>query len=124
MGFGYGIIALFILIGIIFVLVTVTFSSLLRPKRPNKTKLENYECGERPIGGAWIQYNAGFYIFALIFVIFDVEVVFLFPWAVAFKELSQPDQLGLFMLVEAFIFIFILIIGLIYAWKKGALKWV
>jgi len=118
MGFGYGIIALFILVGILFVLVVVFFASLLRPKRPNKNKLENYECGERPIDGAWIQYNSGFYIFALIFVIFDVEVVFLFPWAVAFK------QLGLFALIEMFIFLFILIIGLAYAWKKGALKWV
>ena len=118
MGFGYGIIGLFLLVGIIFVVFAVFFASLLRPQRPNKTKLENYECGETPVGGSWIQYNVGFYTFALIFVIFDVEVVFLFPWAVAFK------QLGLFALIEAFIFIFILIAGLAYAWKKGALKWV
>jgi NADH-quinone oxidoreductase subunit A len=118
MGFGYGILGVFLIFGIVFVLITIFFASLLRPKRPSKAKLQNYECGEPPIGGAWIQYNAGFYIFALIFVIFDVEVVFLFPWAVAFK------QLGLFALVEMFIFLLILIIGLAYAWKKGALKWV
>jgi len=118
MGYGYGIIAVFLIIGIVFVLFAIFFAGLIRPQRPSKTKLDNYECGETPIGGAWIQYNAGFYIYALIFVIFDVEVVFLFPWAVAFK------QLGLFALIEMFIFLFILILGLAYAWKKGALKWV
>ena len=118
MGFGYGIIGLFLLVGIVFVLIGIFAAKLLRPQRPSKEKNANYECGESPIGGAWIQYNAGFYIFALIFVIFDVEVIFLFPWAVAFK------QLGLFALVEMFIFLIILIVGLAYAWKKGALKWV
>lgn len=119
MGFqGYGILGLFILIGIIFVIITLFVAKLIRPYRPTKTKLENYECGEPTIGRSWIQYNAGFYIFALIFVIFDVEVVFLFPWAVAFK------QLGLAALIEMFIFLAILIIGLAYAWKKGALRWV
>ena len=118
MGFGYDIIAVFLIIGIVFVIFTIFFASLLRPQRPSKVKLQNYECGESPIGGAWIQYNAGFYVYALIFVIFDVEVVFLFPWAVAFK------QLGLFALIEMFIFLLILIIGLAYAWKKGALTWV
>ncbi len=117
MGFGYGILAVFLVLGIVFVLVTIFIAGLIRPQRPNKKKLENYECGEAPIGGAWIQYNAGFYIFALIFVIFDVEVVFLFPWAVAFK------QLGLFAFIEMLIFLAILISGLVYAWKKGALTW-
>ncbi len=118
MGFGYGILGVFLIIGVLFVIITIFIASLIRPQRPTKTKLKNYECGETPIGGAWIQYNAGFYIFALIFVIFDVEVVFLFPWAVAFK------QLGLFALIEMLIFLLILIFGLAYAWKKGALKWV
>jgi NADH-quinone oxidoreductase subunit A len=115
--YGYGLIGIFILFGIVFVIFTIFFAGLLRPQRPNKTKLDNYECGEAPMGGAWIQYNIGFYIYALIFVIFDVEVVFLFPWAVAFK------QLGLFALIEMLIFIAILIAGLAYAWKKGALTW-
>lgn len=118
MDFGYGIIGIFLILGIVFVVFTIFFASLLRPRRPSKTKLQNYECGEAPVGSAWIQYNAGFYIFALIFVIFDVEVVFLFPWAVAFK------QLGLFALIEMLIFLVILIFGLAYAWKKGALTWV
>lgn len=114
----YAIIGIFLLLGVGFVLVTFFFSGLLRPHRPSRVKLQNYECGEVPVGSSWIQYNVGYYIFALIFVIFDVEVVFLFPWAVAFK------QLGLFALIEMFIFLAILIFGLIYAWRKGALKWV
>ncbi len=81
-------------------------------------QLQSYECGEPTIGPSWIQYNVRYYVFALLFVIFDVEVVFLIPWAVVYKEL------GLFALVEMLIFIAILIFGLVYAWKKGVLKWV
>ena len=114
----YAIVGIFLLLGIGFVLVTLFVAKLLRPARPSKVKLQNYECGEAPIGNSWIQYHVGYYIFALIFVIFDVEVVFLFPWAVAFKKL------GLFALVEMFLFLIILIFGLVYAWRKGALKWV
>ena len=114
----YAIIGIFLLIGIGFVLVTLFIAKLLRPHRPSKVKLQSYECGEPAMGTSWIQYNVGYYIFALIFVIFDVEVVFLFPWAVAFKKL------GLFALIEMFIFLAILIYGLVYAWKKGALRWV
>jgi NADH-quinone oxidoreductase subunit A len=114
----YAIIGIFLLLGIGFVLVTFFIAKLLRPHRPSRVKLDTYECGEATVGSSWIQYNVGYYIFALIFVIFDVEVVFLFPWAVAFKKL------GLFALVEMFIFLAILIFGLIYAWRKGALEWV
>ena len=114
----YAIIGIFLILGIGFVLFAFFAAKLLRPHRPSKIKQQNYECGETPIGSSWIQYNVGYYIFALIFVIFDVEVVFLFPWAVAFKKL------GLFALVEMFIFLAILIFGLVYAWRKGALKWV
>jgi NADH-quinone oxidoreductase subunit A len=114
----YTIIGIFLLLGTIFVLITLFVAKLVRPSRPSKVKLQNYECGEVPVGSSWIQYNVGYYIFALIFVIFDVEVVFLFPWAVAF------GKLGLFALIEMFIFLLILIFGLVYAWRKGALKWV
>ena len=106
------------MLGVGFVLLTFMIAKLLRPHRPQAVKLQNYECGEAPVGSSWIQYNVGYYIFALIFVIFDVEVVFLFPWAVVFKKL------GLFALIEMFIFLAILIFGLIYAWRKGALRWV
>lgn len=110
-------VGIFLLLGIVFVLFTLFLARLIRPARPSETKLLNYECGEQPIGSAWIQYNPRFYIFALLFVIFDVEVIFLFPWAVVYRSL------GLFALVEMLIFIGILLIGLIWAWKKGVLKW-
>ena len=114
----YLIIGIFLILGVGFVLFTFFLSRLIRPHRPGKTKLQTYECGEVAMGSSWIQYNVGYYIFALIFVIFDVEVVFLFPGAVAFKKL------GLYALIEMFIFLAILIFGLIYAWRKGALRWV
>jgi NADH-quinone oxidoreductase subunit A len=96
----------------------VILSKLLAPSRPNKTKLDTYECGEKTIGPAWIQFNVGYYLFGLIFLIFDVEAAFLFPWAVIVRET------GLAGLIEIIVFIFVLIVGLAYAWKKGALEWV
>ncbi len=109
---------IFILTGTGVVLFTFFLSRLLRPSNPYPKKTVNYECAEDPIGTPWIQFNNRFYIFALIFVIFDVEAVFLFPWAVAF------GQLGLYALIEMIIFILILFYGIFYAWKKGVLKWV
>lgn len=100
------------------VLFAFFFARLIRPANPYPAKSINYECAEETIGTSWIRFNNRFYIFALIFVIFDVEVVFLFPWAVAF------NKLGLYALVEMVIFIMILFYGLYYAWKKGVLKWV
>ena len=110
-------VGIFLTLGVVFVLVTLAIAKLIRPHRPSDAKLASYECGEQPIGTAWIQYNPRFYIFALLFVIFDVEVIFLFPWAVAYQSL------GFFALVEMLIFIGILVIGLAWAWKKGVLKW-
>ncbi len=109
---------LFLLVGIIFVLFVFFLARLASPKKPNPEKERNYECGEVPFGFAWVQYNVRYYIFCLIFVIFDVEVVFLFPWAVVYKSL------GFFAFIEMLIFLAILIFGLVYVWKKGALKWV
>lgn len=114
----FGPVAIFLLIGVGFVIVTLFIAKLVRPARPSEVKLENYECGEPAIGSAWIRFNPRFYLFALIFVIFDVETIFLFPWAVAYRSL------GLFALIEMLIFIVILLVGLFYAWKKGVLKWV
>ncbi|MCS7252188.1 MAG: NADH-quinone oxidoreductase subunit A [Thermoflexus sp.] len=90
----------------------------LRPKKPNPLKLETYECGVQTVGDAWIQFRAQYYIFALIFVLFDVEAVFLFPWAVAY------NQLGLYAVIEMALFLLLLLGGLLYAWRKGALEWV
>lgn len=114
----YGYTVLFLLVGTLFVLFVFFLAKLARPFKPNPEKQRNYECGEVPFGSAWVQYNVRYYIYALIFVIFDVEVVFLFPWAVVYKSL------GFFAFVEMIIFLAILIFGLVYVWKKGALKWV
>ena len=90
----------------------------IAPSKKTKEKLDTYECGEVPEGSAWLQFNIRFYVIALIFLIFDVEVVFLFPWAVVFKEL------GLLAMVEMSIFLVILIVGLAYVWVKSDLDWV
>jgi NADH-quinone oxidoreductase subunit A len=91
---------------------------LLRPARSSEEKLTTYECGEEPVGNAWIQFNIRFYVFALIFVVFDVEAVFLLPWATVFR------QLGLVAYLEGLVFIAILVVALAYVWRKGDLAWV
>ncbi|HIC38918.1 MAG TPA: NADH-quinone oxidoreductase subunit A [Candidatus Marinimicrobia bacterium] len=114
----FGTIFLFILIGIVLVYVPLLIQRLVAPKNDSPDKLSTYECGEESEGSAWVQFNIRFYVIALIFLIFDVEVVFLFPWAVVFKDL------GLLAFVEMSIFLLILIVGLAYVWKKGDLDWV
>ena len=91
---------------------------LVAPRKPNKIKLETYECGIETVGPSWVQFRVQYYIFALVFLIFDVETVFLYPWAVAF------NQLPLFAVLEGVLFILILAAGLIYAWRKGVLEWI
>lgn len=93
-------------------------SRLLAPRKPGKIKNSTYECGEETIGTGWAQFQIGYYIFGLIFLVFDVEAAFLFPWAVVAREI------GIVGLIEVVIFILILVVGLIYAWRKGALEWV
>jgi NADH-quinone oxidoreductase subunit A len=90
----------------------------LRPKRPDPIKESVYECGMVPVGDALVRYNVRYYLFALLFVVFDVEAVFLYPWAVAYR------QLGVYAFVEALIFIGILFVGYAYAWRKRAMEWV
>jgi len=106
------------ILGIIMVAVPLIVQSLVAPSKKSKEKLETYECGEESEGSAWLQFNIRFYVIALIFLIFDVEVVFLFPWAVVFKDL------GLLAMVEMAIFLVILIVGLAYVWVKADLNWV
>jgi NADH:ubiquinone oxidoreductase subunit 3 (subunit A) len=95
----------------------------LRPWKRDDRKVSTYECGEIPIGSAWLQFNFRYYIFALLFVIFDVEIIFLYPWAVKFKDFIKQG-FGVIALTEVVIFLLILVVGLIYAWRKGHLKWV
>lgn len=113
----YVIVVIFLTLGILLPVAAFTISRWLRPKRPNPVKSTNYESGNEPVGGGQIRFNVRYYLFALMFVIFEVEAVFLFPWAVAYQ------QLGLFALVEMLIFVVMLLVGLIYAWKEKVLKW-
>jgi NADH:ubiquinone oxidoreductase subunit 3 (subunit A) len=113
----YFFVMLFIGLAAVFVLGGLGFSYLVAPHRPNKVKNTPYECGEKPVGQAWIQFNIGYYLFALLFLIFDVEAAFLYPWAVVLRKVGAVG------LIEIGIFIFVLVVGLAYAWKKGALEW-
>jgi NADH:ubiquinone oxidoreductase subunit 3 (subunit A) len=110
---------LFLVVGLFFLAFTLVLSRLIQAKgKPGADKYMSYECGEVPEGSAWIRFNIRFYVFALIFIIFDVEIVFLLPWAVVFRTL------GSFAFIEGLIFIAILAVGLAYVWKKGDLEWV
>lgn len=122
MGSEYSTIGVFLIIGIGFVAVALGASWLFRPARPSRQKLANYECGERPVGLAWVQFRVIFYIFALIFVVFDVEAVFIIPWACLLRELRQMGA-GAFAFWEMMAFIGILLVGWAYAWRKGAFQW-
>lgn len=111
-------IALFVLVATGFAVFTLIFTGLIHPTKHNKVKLEPYECGIEPLTDARDRYSIRYYLVAMLFVIFDVETVFMFPWAVIF------DKLLLFGLVEMLVFISILVVGYVYAWRKGALEWV
>ena len=113
----FGRVFIFFIIGGLFVAGGLVMSWLLRPKRPYPEKLTSYECGELPVGDAYVKFNIRFYVIALVFLIFDVEVVFLFPWAVVFQKL------GTFAFVEMAIFLAILFVGYAYVWRKGDLDW-
>jgi NADH-quinone oxidoreductase subunit A len=113
----FGRVLLFILAGVAFVAIGMLFAWLLRPSRPYPSKNATYECGETPVGDTRIRFNIRFYVIALIFVIFDVEVVFLFPWALVY------GALGWFAFVEMLVFLVILLAGYAYVWRKGDLDW-
>jgi NADH-quinone oxidoreductase subunit A len=119
----YTPIAVFTIVGILFVVMVLGISRVLRPHNPRPEKLTTYECGERPIGQAWSQFHVRYYIFTLVFVIFDVETIFLYPWAVQLRSFRESG-LGAFMFFEMLVFILILVLGLVYAWRKGVLEWV
>ncbi|GIV97463.1 MAG: NADH-quinone oxidoreductase subunit A [Herpetosiphonaceae bacterium] len=114
----YAFIGIFFIAAVTFPLLPLVLARFLRPKRPTPIKLSTYECGLEAIGDIWVQFKVQYYIYALAFVIFDIETIFLYPWAVAY------NQLGLFALVEMAVFLAILVGGLAYAWRKGALEWV
>lgn len=111
-------ILIFFLIGIFTVAAALIVSRILAPHRPNPVKNSTYECGEEAVGSPWIRFNTRFYVVALIFLVFDVEVLFLFPWAVNLRDL------GLFAWIDMAIFIAILVVGLAYVWGKRDLEWI
>jgi NADH:ubiquinone oxidoreductase subunit 3 (subunit A) len=115
---GYAGVLAFIVVALGFLVVNLLAWKVLRPSRFSEEKLTTYECGENPTGSAWVQFNIRFYVFALIFIIFDVESVFLLPWAVVFREL------GMLAFLEGLVFIAILVVALAYVWRKGDLEWV
>ena len=114
----YSSILVFLLVVVGFLAVNLILWWVIRPGRFSEEKLTTYECGENSQGSAWVQFNIRFYVFALIFIVFDVESVFLLPWAVVFKKL------GMLAFVEGLVFIGILAVALAYVWRKGDLEWV
>ena len=113
----YAFIAVFAVIAFALPIVGLIISWLIRPKKPNPAKNATYECGMETIGDTWVQFKAQYYLYALVFVVFDVEAIFIFPWAVAY------NKLGLYALIEMILFVAVLVGGLVYAWRKGALEW-
>lgn len=113
----YGLIGVLAIFAFAFPFVGLGAAWLVRPKRPDPIKNSPYECGVETIGDTWVQFRAQYYLFALMFVVFDIEVMFLYPFAVAF------DQVGLFAVIEAIVFVVMLAFALVYAWRKRALEW-
>jgi NADH-quinone oxidoreductase subunit A len=113
----FAFIGVFLIVALIFGVAPPLMASLVRPKKPNSRKAETYECGMQTHGETWVQFKAQYYVFAIAFVVFDVEAVFLLPWALAYGALP------LYAVIEAIIFILILLGGLVYLWRKGALRW-
>ena len=124
---GFEEVLIYMIGGVVFLLGGLLTSKLLRPDRPNEEKLTTYESGEDPVSSAWGQFNIQFYIVALVFLLFEVELVFLFPWAIVFsdQELIQATNgvWGWLAFVEMAVFVGVLILGLAYVWRKGYLDW-
>lgn len=118
----FATVLVFAVVGALFIFVTLFVGRFLRPRSPNPVKESAYECGEPAVGRAWINFNMRFYLFALIFVIFDVEVALMFPVAAVFRRWIGAGQ-GMIALAEILLFVAILIVGLVYVWVKRDLEW-
>jgi NADH-quinone oxidoreductase subunit A len=123
MYFQYASVAVMFLLGLGLCGIMLGLGALLRPSNPHPGKLSTYECGEPPSGPAWINFNIRFYVIALVFVIFDVELAFIYPVAAVFRDWVVTRGQGLFALTELVIFVGILAVGLVYVWRKGDLQW-
>jgi len=124
MHFDYLNVLVFLVVGFLFVLVNLALGSLIRPKRKGTDGLETYECGEETIGDSWIQFDIRYYTVALIYVIFAVEIAFLFPWAMVLNRAFENPEIGLWALAKGFMFVTILFFGLVAVWAKGDLDWI
>jgi NADH-quinone oxidoreductase subunit A len=113
----YTFLGIFFLLATVFAALPVVASKVIRPRKPSKIKQDPYECGMEKVGDAWIQFKIQYYLYALVFIVFDVEIVLIFPWAVVFK------QLGPIAFIEMALFLAILFVGLVYVWKKRDLEW-
>lgn len=111
-------IAIFLVLAPVFPALALLIPRIIAPRKPNPIKSQTYECGIETVGDTWVQFKVQYYIFALVFLVFDVETVFLYPWAAAFNILPM------FAVLEGVLFIFILAVALVYAWRKGALEWI
>ncbi len=123
----YGKILLMAIVGIVLVCGTIFLARVLAPKNPNPIKLSTYECGEESRGTSWVQFNPRFYVIALVFLLFDVELIFIFPWATVFGQaelIAADPRWGWLTLIEMGIFLGILLIGLIYVWVSGDISWI
>jgi NADH-quinone oxidoreductase subunit A len=114
----YLTVGIFFAVSVLLLLIVLSIGKVVRPTRVQPEKYLPYESGVDPVGTGWAQSHIRYYIYALLFVLFDVEAVFLFPWAIRLEEF------GVFGLVEMFVFIFVLALGLVYAWRKGVLRWI
>lgn len=113
----WAFIGVFVAVAWIFPVLPLVLSWLLRPRKPNAIKMQTYECGVETVGDTWVQFKVQYYLYGLVFLVFDIEIVFLFPWALAY------NQLDFFGFAAGFLFIFLLADALIYAWRKNALEW-
>ncbi len=116
-------ILVFILVGVVFGVAPILLGWLVAPNRPDSEKLSPYECGFEAFEDARMKFDVRYYLIAIIFILFDLEIAFLFPWATIFKEIVQTESIKLFGFFEMLVFIAILVVGYVYAWAKGALEW-
>jgi NADH:ubiquinone oxidoreductase subunit 3 (subunit A) len=114
----FAFVGIFVVVAVMLLSLPLVLAALVAPRKPNPIKSEAYECGMETVGETWVQFKAQYYIYALVFAIFDIETIFLLPWALAYKDFAT-----IFPLLEMVLFIVILAGGLIYAWRKGALEW-
>jgi NADH-quinone oxidoreductase subunit A len=121
MGDQFGPVLIFSLAGVVFGVLMLAAAWFLRPHDPYDEKLTTYECGVDPLTESWAQFYIRYYLFALVFVVFDVETIYLYPWATVFRDLVGP--MGMFVFFEMLVFLVILVVGFGYAWRKGALEW-